>query len=164
MRGGDAISVLAVRCGRDETTCYELARYWEEPARYARATHGKKGGTVKRFVGTGPAISDAGPAERMVLDMFVEHGCAGVRPHEDPYAFAYGLLRGVKDVVSDRVKGRTIRMKTATISARLHPEGVLVSGLLLAGPNDIVVRAPSGRVVSRTRWAGSDEEVSCDNG
>lgn len=119
---------------------------------------------VKRFAGTGSMISDAGTAERMVLDMEVWHDCAGPRPYRYPYAFAHGLLRGVKDVVTDRASGRTITMKTATIPTRMHPEGVLVYGLLLPGPNDVVVRTPSGRVVSHERWAGSDENVSCHNG
>lgn len=162
--GGDAIRIVVIPCATGGTnSCYRFAEYWEEPARYARATHGQKRGMVKRLAGTGSAISDAGPAERMVLDMSVKHECAGVRSHEHPYAFAYGLLRGVNDIVTDRANGRTITMKTATIPARMRPEGVLVYGLLLPGPNDVVVRTPSGRVVSRRRWAGSDEEVSCQS-
>ena len=162
--GGDAISIVAMPCvaaGAD--SCYRFAEYWEEPARYARATHGQQRGMVKRFAGTGSMISNAGPAERVPLDMAVSHDCAGRRPFRYPYAFAQGLLRGVNDVVTDRASGTTITMNTAIIPARIHPEGVLVYGLLLPGPNDVLVRTPTGRVVSRRRWAGSDEEVSCDN-
>ena len=159
--GDETISIAAVRCSTSRPNCYEFAEYWEEPARYVRATHGQKRGIVKSFVSSGPSISDAGPAEHMILDLLVWHSCAGPPPYRYPYAFAHGLLRGVKDVVSDRVNGKTIRMKTAVIPARMHPEGLLMYGLLRPGPNDIVVRTPSGRVVSRMTWAGSNEETSC---
>jgi len=161
--GDETISIAAVRCSTSRPNCYEFAEYWEEPARYVylRTRHGRKRGMVKRFAGTGPSISEAGPAERMILDMVVSHDCAGPPPYRYPYAFAYGLLRGAKDVVSDRVNGKTITMKTAAIPARMHPEGLLMYGLLRPGPNDIVVRTPSGRVVSRMSWAGSDKETSC---
>lgn len=161
--GDETISIVAVQCPTSRPSCYEFAEYLEEPTRYVyvRTRHGRKRGMVKRFGGTGPAISDAGPAERMILDMVVSHDCAGPPPYRHPYAFAYGLLRGVKDVVSDRVNGKMITMKTAVIPARMHPEGLLMYGLLRPGPNDIVVRTPSGRVVSRMSWAGSDKETSC---
>jgi hypothetical protein len=121
--------------------------------------------TAKRITGTGPAISDAGPAERgAVLYMFVSHGCAGARSHEHPYALAYGLLRGAKDTVTDRANGDTITMKKATIPARIHPEGMFVYGLLLPGHNEIVVRAPDGQIAERQGWAGSNEQVSCSSG
>jgi hypothetical protein len=163
--GGDAIGITATQCGLARTSCYELAEYWEEPARYVRATHGEKRGRVKRIVGCWLEISDGGSAGRStVLDMAARHGCAGVRQHEHPYAFAYGLLRGVKDVVSDRTNGRTIGLKTAPIPGRMHREGVLVYGLLPPGSNDVVVRAPGGRIVSQERRAGADEGVSCGDG
>jgi hypothetical protein len=97
----------------------------------------------------------------MVLDLFVDHECGGPYPYRQPYALAYGLLRGAKDVVTDQADGRTIRMKTAGIPSRMHPEGVLVYGLLRAGPNEIVVHSSDQRIVSRESWQGSNEEVSC---
>ncbi len=164
--GGDVITILALRCGTTETSCYRLAEAWEGPPRYAHARHGQNRRTAKRTVGTGgPAITDGGPGERAVaLDMGVAHGCAGLRPHEYPYALAYGVLRGVEDVVTDRANGRTVRMKKAAIPARIRPEGVLLYGLLLPGSNEIVVRAPGGRIVERQDWAGSNKAVSSSCG
>jgi hypothetical protein len=160
--GGGAISVLAIRC-TTETDCYELAQGWEEPARYGATAHGKARGMVKHIsLDSGPAINHAGPAERMGLDMTIDHQCAGP-PGDQPYAFAWGLLRHPTDIVTDRADGRTITMRTATIPARMHPEGMLVYGLLLPGSNEIVVRAPDGHVVERESWTGSNKEVSCDH-
>jgi hypothetical protein len=163
--GEDVITILAIRCGTTETSCYRLAEGWEEPARYARGRDGEKRRTAKRIFGTGPAITDAGPGERVaVLYMETRHGCAGPRPYEYPYAFAYGLLRSARDTVTDRADGRTMTMTKAAIPARLRPEGVLVYGLLLPGSNEIVVRALSGHIIEREHWAGSNEEASCDKG
>jgi hypothetical protein len=159
--GGGVSNIVAMQCAAHTTSCYELGRYGEEPARYGTRRHRKMRGMVSSGVSTGPAISDAGPAERMVLDLFVDHECGGPYPYRLPYALAYGLLRGAKDVVTDQVGGRTIRMKTAGIPSRMHPEGVLVYGLLRPGSNDIVVRTSNGRIVSRQRWSGANEEVSC---
>jgi hypothetical protein len=75
-----------------------------------------------------------------------------------------GYCAGVKDIVTDRANGRTLIMRTAMIPTRMHPEGVLVYGLLLPGSNDVVVRASSRQVVSQEHWAGSDKKVSCGNG
>jgi hypothetical protein len=162
--GGDVIGVVVIPCAMGVANhCYQFAEYWEEPARYARATYGpKRGMTKRRLVGTGPAVADAGPGERVsVLYMGTRHGCAGPPPYNYPYAFAYGLLRGVRDTVTDRTEGRTVIMTKAAIPARMHPEGVLVYGLLLPGSNEIVVRAPNGKSIERTDWQGSNEEVSC---
>jgi hypothetical protein len=160
--GEDVITILAIRCGTTETSCYRFAEGWEEPTRYVRAMQGEKSRTVRRISGTGPAITDAGPGERVaVLYMVVTHECAGPPPYEYPYAFAYGLLRGAKDTVTDRAGGRTVSLKKVVIPARLHPEGVLAYRLLLPGPNEIVVRAPDGHVLERRDWQGSNEEASC---
>jgi hypothetical protein len=160
--GEDVITVLAIRCGTTETGCYRFAEGWEEPARYVRAMQGEKSRTAKRISGTGPAITDAGPGERVaVLYMGVTHECAGPPPYEYPYAFAYGLLRDPRDLVTDRADGRTVSLKKVVIPARLHPEGVLAYGLLLPGPNEIVVRAPDGHILERRDWQGSNEEASC---
>jgi hypothetical protein len=119
---------------------------------------------VKRMsLSSGPAINDAGPAERIGLDMTVHHECAGAPPNEQPYAFAWGLLRHPKDVVTDQADGGTTALKIATIPAYMHPEGLLVYGLLLPGRNEIAVHAPNGQIVERESWQGSNEEVSCHN-
>jgi hypothetical protein len=48
LSGGDAVEILAIGCGPDRANgCYRLAKYWEEPARYAHATHGQKRRMVK---------------------------------------------------------------------------------------------------------------------
>ncbi len=160
--GGDVITISVMRCAPGNATCYQLAEYWEEPARDARSVHVKKHGmTSNGFIGTGPVIAHPGPGERMTLDMEVRHGCAGPRQHRYPYALAFGVLRDDKDTVIDRADGRTIRMKKVVIPAHLHPEGMLMYGLLLPGPNDIELRTPNRVIVNRTRWAGSNEEASC---
>jgi hypothetical protein len=158
---GEATGILAIGCGTGGPTCYELAMYREAPARDARKMHGRKEGTSKHIVADGARISDAGPGERAPLEMQVSHPCAGRPPHATPYAFAYGLLRGIKDVVTDRGNGRTVTMQKVVIPAHMRPQGVLVYGLLLPGNNEVVARAPSGKVVSREDWPGSNEEVSC---
>lgn len=155
--GGGMITIVAIRCPHSEVTCYELAEYLEEPARRGRGVHKKHGIVSTDFAGTGPAITHAGPAEHTALDMVVRHGCAGAYR----YASAYGILRGRNDIVVDRAEGKTTIMNKVAIPAQLHPEGVLVDGLLLPGSNEIEVRTPNGTIVSDTRWAGSNEEVSC---
>lgn len=156
--GGDAVSMLAIRCAMG-TGCYELVEGWEEPA-----VRDDRHGIVRRIVASGEPVSNVGPAERVVLNLSVNHGCAGARGHEYPFAFAHGLLRGVTDIVTTQAGSKTIRLKKAVIPARMHPEGVLVYGLLLPGPNDVVVRTPGGRIVSASHWSGPGEEVSCHNG
>jgi hypothetical protein len=161
--GGEEITIVAIRCGTTKTSCHRLAEEWE-PARSAYLRHSQKRRAAKRISASGPLLSDASSGERTtVLDMVVTHDCAGVRPSAQAYALAFGILRGMKDIVTDQAGGRTVRMKTATIPARMRPEGVLVYGLLLPGPNDVVVQEPGGHVVSQERWAGSNEEVSCDS-
>lgn len=159
--GGAAIRIAAIRCLSGQAGCYEFAAYREVPAKHASRMSGKKYGRVNTgIVGTGPSITQAGPAERTILDMIARHGCAGSYVNR-PYAVVYGLLRGVKDIVTAQAGGRTISVKKASIPSRMHPEGVLVYGLLLPGANEVVVRTPGGRDVSKEFWPGSNEEVSC---
>jgi hypothetical protein len=158
--GGTTIKIAARRCAIP-ASCYEFAEYQEEPAKYVRWA-GKKNGMVNTgLVATGPAITQAGPAERTVLNLIVEHGCSGPYSNEQPYALAHGLLRNANDRVIDRVDGRSIRLHKATIPTYIHPEGVLVYGLLPRGTNNIVVQAPSGKIISSMNWAGSNEGESC---
>jgi hypothetical protein len=162
--GGDVTGVVVIPCAIGEANgCYKFAEYWEEPTRYARATLApRRGMTKRRIVATGPNVTEAGPGERAsVFYMGVRHDCAGPPPYKYPYAFAYGLLRRRRDIVTDHADGRTVTMAKATVPARLRPEGVLAYGLLLPGSNEIVVHAPNGKSIERTDWQGSNDEVSC---
>lgn len=154
--GETTIRIAAIPCVRP-ATCYEFAEYQEEPAKYAPWSHKKNGMVNTGLVATGPAITQAGLAERATLNLVVERGCS----HSQPYALAHGLLRQAHDRVVDEVGGRSVNMEKAKIPSSVHPEGALVYGLLPRGTNSIVVRTPSGKVVSRTDWMGSSERRAC---
>lgn len=78
------------------------------------------------------------------LSLEVERECTG--SHERIVAF--GLLRDKRYTVVAQGRGSTTRLKKVPIPAVFHAGGVLVYARLASSPTSVIVRTPSGRVVS----------------
>lgn len=70
---------------------------------------------------------------------------AGCHPHE--YSIFYGLLKQPRDTVLAKVAGKLVPALRVRVPASLHAGGVLVYLTSNGQPEDVVVRAPSGKVV-----------------
>lgn len=149
--GKTTFMIVAMPCGVETADCYKLGEAMQEPTRYSHAHRARM-----ELVGTGPQINRPGPAERVLLNMQGRRECVG--PY--PFTVAYGILRARHDTVTARGGGRTTRFSKATIPARLHPHGVLVYAELEAGANEIIIRAPNGRIVSHENGALAEEGSS----
>ncbi|MFZ1927138.1 MAG: hypothetical protein WAU42_13470 [Solirubrobacteraceae bacterium] len=92
----------------------------------------------------GPSGSFAVPVKRRApLDSEVSAGC---RPHE--YSIFYGLLDQPRDTVFAKVAGKLVPVLRVGVPASLHAGGVLVYLASSGRPEEVVVRAPSGKVVT----------------
>lgn len=151
--GKTVFMVAAIRCGIETTDCYELGEAMDEPTRYSHALRNRG----MRIVGTGPQINHPGWGERGLLDVKGRQECVG--PY--PYSVVYGILRARQDTVTASGGGRTIRFRKTMIPARFHPHGVLVYAELTGGANEIVIRASSGRIVSRESGALTKDSSTC---
>jgi hypothetical protein len=70
---------------------------------------------------------------------------AGCSPHE--YSIFYGLLKHPRDTALVKVEGKLIPLRRVHIPASIHAGGVLVYLVSVGQPEEIVVRAPSGKTV-----------------
>lgn len=70
---------------------------------------------------------------------------AGCHPHE--YSVFYGLLKHPRDTVLAKVEGKLMPLRRVHIPASIHAGGVLVYLVSAGRPEEIVVRAPSGKTV-----------------
>lgn len=77
------------------------------------------------------------------LDSKVSAGC---HPHE--YSIFYGLLKNPRDTVLAKLAGKLVPLSRVSIPASLHAGGVLVYLASEGRPETVVVRAPSGAVVT----------------
>ncbi len=142
---GGRVSVL----GRDYKAGKRLQFEMEVIEEEAKGSHGgyERGGR-----GSGGTMLGRGE----VLAMDLSRGCIGGRE----VVFTYGQLAQPRDSVIAQAPGLTVRLHKATIPARLHPEGVLVYGLLGSDGANIVARAPSGAVQAVLPLRGT-ERVRC---
>jgi hypothetical protein len=76
----------------------------------------------------------------------------GCEPHE--YAIVYGVLKSPRDVVLVRVAGKLEPLRRVRIPAILHVHGVLAYAAVPAVPEELLVRAPSGRTVATQKLTG----------
>ena len=70
---------------------------------------------------------------------------AGCHPHE--YSIFYGLLEQPRDMVLAKVAGKLVPVLRARVPSSLHAGGVLVYLASDSQPEEIIVRAPSGKLV-----------------
>ena len=93
----------------------------------------------------GRSGSFAVPVKRTTpLDSEVSAGC---HPHE--YSVFYGLLKQPRDTVLAKVAGKLVPVLRAGVPASLHSGGgVLVYLASERQPEEVVVRSPSGKVVT----------------
>ena len=145
--------IAAADCGEREPHCYRLSKETEEPAVRLGAR------TVRRLRvdGTGQQINHPGPAERVLLYLDVHEECAGATPA----TIAYGILHKARDTVLVLGSAHPVAFKEAKIPSYMHPYGVLVYTLVPPGSNEVVVRTPSGRIVSSERGAMTKNPSSC---
>lgn len=142
---GGRVTILGGDYQAGKRSEFEMAEVEEEAkgphGRYERGGGSSGGGALRRGE---------------VLAMGVSGGCVAGRE----VLFAYGQLAQPRDSVIAKAHGLTVRLNKTTIPARLHPEGVLVYGLLPSGGANIVARAPSGAVQAVLPFRGT-ERVRC---
>jgi hypothetical protein len=109
----------------------------------------------------GPNGSFAVPVKRRApLDSEVSAGC---HPHE--YSIFYGLLKQPHDTVLAKVAGKLVPVLRAGVPASLHAGGgVLVYLASSSQPEEVVVRSPSGKVVTSEDLsrAASEGRETCE--
>jgi hypothetical protein len=96
----------------------------------------------------GPVRGPSGPfalpmRHTTPLDSEVTAGC---RPHE--YSIFYGLLKRPHDTVLAKVAGKLVPVLRVRIPVSLHVSGVLVYVASDSQPEEVLVRTPSGKVVT----------------
>ena len=112
---------------------------------------------LKLSTGEGLTSSDEGEAEgpleglgesspvrvhETVLDSEVSAGC---HPHE--YSIFYGLLEKPRDTALAKIEGKLVPLTRVSIPPSVHAGGVLVYMASSGQPEEILVRAPSGKTV-----------------
>ncbi len=76
------------------------------------------------------------------LDSEISAGCD---PHE--YSIFYGLLKQSRDTVLAKVAGKLVPVLRVPIPGSLHAGGLLVYLASTSRPEELLVRAPSGKIV-----------------
>lgn len=153
--GGGVARFVAVPCSeRGKTRCYQLGEYNEQPPKYGPGRVDKRG-LVRSPLDTGPTITSANVKKNgLVLNLTVSRYCEAGHS----VAEAAGILIARGATVIDRAKSGIRRLRKASIPKRLHSEGTLVYGLLLPGPNELIVRAPDRHILESRSWPGADEK------
>jgi len=83
------------------------------------------------------------PARRTApLDSEISAGC---HPHE--YSIFYGLLKQPRDTVLAKIAGKLVPVLRVHIPSSLHAGGLLVYLASASRPEELLVRAPSGKIV-----------------
>lgn len=148
--GGGRFVILVSHHGGYGKPEYMLSTYSELPAKYAALQKT----TRKRVAGGGaggPSIGNPAIQRKIPVVLQDRQVCGGREP---AYALAFGLLHLPEDTVTAQNGHEMVSFKKITIPASLHPDGVLVYALLPPGPNEVIVRTPTRRVVSREREWG----------
>ncbi len=87
--------------------------------------------------------------------------CPNSKPAAGPAEFAilYGLLRKPRDVVLARTASGLVALRKVKIPKALHAGGALVYVALGSVPEEVLVRTPTGRTLSRTNLAGKARDA-----
>lgn len=145
--------ITAAHCSEQETDCYRLGEEMEAPVRIGNRTFERL-----NVVGTGPSINNGGPAERILFGLHAREECTG----STPFTVAYGMLQAARDTVLVRSGGkRDLAFREAWIPSYMHPRGVLAYALIPPGSREVIVRAPSGRIVSHQEGSLTRTASSC---
>ncbi len=100
-------------------------------------------GEEEEGLNEGSRGSFAVPVKRPTpLDSEISAGC---HPHE--YSIFFGRLKQPRDTVLAKLAGKLVPLQLVRIPASLHAGGVLVYLVSSGQPEEVVVRAPGGKVV-----------------
>jgi hypothetical protein len=104
-----------------------------------------------------------GRSGRIVALPFQAHVESGCHPYE--HSLIYGLLRSRRDRVFVKVAGLTHQLRRVPIPAEMRAGyGALAYGAFASSPEEMVVRAPDGRVVLHEdrRSEAKDQREMCE--
>jgi hypothetical protein len=141
---GPAFTIVAERYRFLGTVYFELKLHLEETGESGL------GGSSRSIIGATVLT----PSPR-ALDWQIESGC---KPH--PYAILYSLLKKPGETVLSRTGTTLTPWRTVPIPAYLHAGGALVYTVLPAPPEELLIRAPDGRMIHSEKLAPLASEAA----